>query len=133
MREQQTTSRENREILTKMLKHAEDFRIVEILCTTNLSGIFRKTMKTLPMDEFCSTLPNILEQVIVNHRPIKVTQQTGQDVIVMSAEDWEQDQETLYVLQNQALMEQIAESLKTYIAGTGYIPTPEELDEITRI
>jgi antitoxin YefM len=90
-------------------------------------------MKTLPMNEFCATLPNILEQVIINHRPVKVTQQTGQDVIVMSVEDWEQEQETLYVLQNQSLMAQIAESLKTYIAGTGYLPTPEELDEITRI
>ena len=43
------------------------------------------------------------------------------------------DDETSYVLQNPALMGQIAESLRTYHAGKGYKPTKEELDEINRV
>jgi antitoxin YefM len=49
---------------------------------------------------------------------------------VGSAEDWEQEQETLYVLQNKSLMEQIERSLETHQQGAGYRPSPEELDAL---
>ena len=51
----------------------------------------------------------------------------GQDFIV-SAEDWEQ--ETLYVLQNKSLMEQIERSLKTHREGSGYRLSPANLDAL---
>jgi antitoxin YefM len=34
-----------------------------------------------------------------------------QDFVVVSAEDWDREQKTLYVLQNRSLMEQIERSL----------------------
>ncbi len=43
------------------------------------------------------------------------------------------DDETSYILQNPELMEQIAESLKTYHTGRGYKPSQKELDEINRV
>ncbi len=43
------------------------------------------------------------------------------------------DDETSYILQNPELMGQIAESLKTYHAGSGYKPTEKELDEINHL
>jgi len=50
------------------------------------------------------------------------------DVSIVSTEDWEEpEDETLYVLQNKSLMEQIKHSLETHQAGTGYRPSPEEL------
>jgi antitoxin YefM len=51
----------------------------------------------------------------------------------MSADDWDREQETLYVLQNNSLMKQIAESLATHNADNGYTPTSEQMDEITRL
>jgi antitoxin YefM len=51
----------------------------------------------------------------------------------MSAEDWEREQETLYVLQNSSLMMQVYESIKTHKSNSGYKPTEEELDEINNI
>ena len=71
-----------------------------------------------------------VENVIQNHQPLKVTRRNGADFIVMSADDWKREQETLYILQNQALMQQIVESLKTHQQGSGYVPTEGELDEI---
>jgi antitoxin YefM len=53
--------------------------------------------------------------------------------VVVSAQDWEREQETLYVLQNRSLMEQIQRSLKTHREGSGYVPTPGELDALDRI
>ena len=46
----------------------------------------------------------------------------------VSIEDWDRaEEETLYVLQNKSLMEQIERSLETHQEGTGYRPSPEEL------
>jgi antitoxin YefM len=50
--------------------------------------------------------------------------------VVISAEDWEREQETLYVLQNSSLMKQIAESISTHVKREGYPPTEDELDNI---
>lgn len=50
----------------------------------------------------------------------------------MVLEDREREQETLYVLQNKSLMEQIERSLKTHWEGTGYRPSPKELDALDR-
>ena len=50
--------------------------------------------------------------------------------MVISAEDWERERETLYVLQNQSLMQQIPESQITHQANAGYKLSAGELDEI---
>ena len=85
-------------------------------------------MRQMAVNEFRGTLKASIEAVIHNHEPLRVTRRTGGAFIVMSAEDWESDQETLYVLQNQSLMRQIAQSLLTHYAGTGYTPPQEVLD-----
>jgi hypothetical protein len=50
----------------------------------------------------------------------------------MKAEDEELGEETLYALGNESLMEQIERSLKTHSMGTGYRPSPEELEALDR-
>jgi antitoxin YefM len=74
-----------------------------------------------------------VEDVIHNHEPLKVTRRAGEDFVVVSAEDWEREQETLHVLQSNSLMQQIAASMKTHSQGSGYQPTEGELNEITGI
>ncbi len=37
--------------------------------------------------------------------------------VVISADDWEREQETLHVLQSKNLMQQIADSLETHTRG----------------
>lgn len=90
-------------------------------------------MDSVTVNKFRDNLKTFVEQVVSEHTPIKVTRRSGEAFVVMSAEDWEREQETLYVLQNSALMEQIADSLATHNQGKGYVPTDEEMDEITRI
>ena len=90
-------------------------------------------METTTVNKFRDSLKSFIEQVVSQHTPLRVTRRTGSDFVVMSAEDWERDQETLYVLQNTSLMRQIAESSATHNAGTGYTPTKEQLDEIVGI
>jgi antitoxin YefM len=88
------------------------------------------TMDTTTVNKFRDGLKSFVEQVVNSHLPLRVTRRNGADFVVVSAEDWERDQETLYVLQNSSLMRQIADSGITHAAGTGYKPTQEQVDEI---
>jgi antitoxin YefM len=88
-------------------------------------------MESVSVNQFRDGLKSFVEQVIHDHAPLRVTRRSGEDFVVISAEDWEREQETLYVLQNGSLMSQIAQSLQTHTAQTGYVPTNEELHEIT--
>ncbi|EHJ91974.1 type II toxin-antitoxin system Phd/YefM family antitoxin [Vreelandella boliviensis] len=90
-------------------------------------------MDTISVNKFRDNLKTVVEQVISQHEPLKVTRRAGEAFVVMSADDWEREQETLYVLQNNNLMQQISESFKTHANGQGYQPTKEELNEITGI
>ena len=90
-------------------------------------------MIQLSVNKFRSNLKTFVDQSINDHVPLRVRRRIGRDFIVISAEDWEREQETLYILQNSSLMMQINESLNTHNSDNGYKPTQEELDEINNI
>jgi len=87
-------------------------------------------MDSVSVNKFRDNLKAFVDRVIGDHEPIKVTRRAGEDFVVMSAEDWEREQETLYVLQNSDLMLQIAKSATTHALGTGFKPDKEQVDEI---
>ena len=90
-------------------------------------------MDSISVNKFRDNLKTYVEQVISEHLPLKVTRRNGDDFVIISADDWAREQETLYVLQNNNLMKQIAASLTSNAEHKGYKPTAEELDEITGI
>lgn len=90
-------------------------------------------MDSISVNKFRDNLKSYVEQIVTEHTPLKVTRRTGEDFVVLSADDWERDQETLYVLQSNSLMKQIADSLKTHDKKAGYKPAKDEMDEITGI
>ncbi len=90
-------------------------------------------METVSVNKFRDNLKNFVEQTISEHEPLKVTRRSGDAFVVMGAEDWQREQETLYVLQNQHLMQQIAQSLATHTQHQGYRPNTEQMDEIVSI
>ena len=87
-------------------------------------------MDTVSVNRFRDNLKSYVEHVVNQHVAIKVTRRAGEDFVVVGAEDWEREQETLYVLQNSDLMKQIAASIDTHTQGQGCKPTAEEMDEI---
>lgn len=88
-------------------------------------------MESVSVNKFRDNLKNYVEHVATAHEPLKITRRSGEDFVVISADDWERQQETLYVLQNKALMQQISESAKSHMDNTGYSPSKEVLNEIT--
>ena len=99
--------------------------------TVQLTGEIK--MNSVSVNKFRDNLKTFVEQIVTDHTPLKVTRRTGDDFVVVSADDWEREQEALFVLQNKSLMKQIATSLQTHKQGSGYTPTQDEMDEITGI
>ncbi len=91
------------------------------------------TMDSISVNQFRDNLKSYVEKTVNEHEPIKVTRRAGDAFIVMSADDWEREQETLHVLQSNSLMQQIAESMNTHTSNKGYKPTQEQLDEIINL
>jgi antitoxin YefM len=90
-------------------------------------------MNSISVNQFRDNLKAYVEQTVSDHEPIKVTRRAGEDFVVMSADDWEREQETLHILQSNDLMKQISESMVSHQSADGYKPTKEQLDEITGI
>lgn len=79
-------------------------------------------MDNISVNKFRDNLKNIVEKVINEHQPVKITHRSG--------EDWARDQETLFVLQNPPLMQQILASTQTHATKSGYTPSDEETQKI---
>jgi antitoxin YefM len=90
-------------------------------------------METVTVNQFRDSLREHVEKVLADHEPLKVTRRNAGAFVVVGAEDWEREQETLYVLQSRTLMDQIARSAETHAATSGYTPTEDELGEIHRL
>jgi len=88
-------------------------------------------MESVSVNKFRDNLKSYVEQIAGDHIPLKVTRRSGDDFVVISADDWEREQETLYILQNNNLMKQISESLNSHGKKNGYKPSKEEISEIT--
>jgi antitoxin YefM len=98
-----------------------------------LLNLKKDKMLELSVNKFRANLKNFVDKVIEEHQVIRINRRSGKDFIVIGAEDWEREQETLYVLRNTSLMNQVAESLVTYQKNRGYKPTQEQLDAINNI
>lgn len=90
-------------------------------------------MDSISVNQFRENLKSWVDKIVGAHQPLKVTRRGSEDFVVIGAEDWEREQETLFVLQNSELMRQIAESMRTHGQGAGYKPTSGEADEIVGI
>jgi antitoxin YefM len=114
-------------------RQVDSFVRAYLLQSYGISVHNEANMDTVTVNQFREKLKTFVEQVVTNHTPLKVTRRAGEAFVVMSADDWEREQETLYVLQNTGLMRQIADSLATHSDSTGYTATSKEMDEITGI
>jgi antitoxin YefM len=88
-------------------------------------------MNSVSVNKFRDNLKTYVELIVTGHVPLKVTRRSGDDFVVVSADDWEREQETLHILQSSSLMKQIAGSLQTHNKQAGHKPTKDEMDEIT--
>jgi len=83
---------------------------------------------TLSVNQFRANLKQYVDNAVDNHEPLTVSRKNGEAFVVLSLEDYNREQETLYILNNNTLMGQIEESFLTYKKKSGYKPSMNELN-----
>jgi antitoxin YefM len=75
----------------------------------------------------------LLEQVNTDHEPVRITSKAG-DAVLMSADDYDSWQETVYLLRSpenaRRLMEAVARDKAGRAASTGYTKSIDDLREL---
>jgi antitoxin YefM len=57
-------------------------------------------MREISLNKFKANINEIADKVIDDHQAIRINRRSGEDFIVISAEDWEREQEAMSVLDN---------------------------------
>lgn len=83
---------------------------------------------TLSVNKFRANLKYHVDKTINDHEPLTVSRKNGDAFVVISLEDYNREQETLYILENSNLMKQIEKSLSTFKTKSGFTPNDDELN-----
>ena len=58
-----------------------------------------------------NNLSSVLNQVCLNHEPIRITRREGNNTVIISEEDWNAIQETLYLMSSPKDWKDISEKV----------------------
>ena len=88
---------------------------------------------TISASEARQRLFPLLEQVNTDHEPVRITSKAG-DAVLMSADDYDSWQETVYLLRSpenaRRLMEAVARDRAGRVAPASYTKSIDELQEM---
>ena len=76
-------------------------------------------METISISETRANLKAVVERVVADKAPIKITRQKGEGVVMIAASEWSSIEETLYLLQSPANAKQLLESIAELRPGNG--------------
>ncbi len=86
------------------------------------SDVFDKVMF------FLENLPKDKVKLKIADGLSTISKKVGENFVVLPLEEYQREQETLYVLNNNSLMGQLEKSFLTYQKKEGYKPTLDELN-----
>ena len=87
-------------------------------------------MTTLPLAEVRANLSKLVDEAVRTHQRIEVTRQGRRAVVILSADDYDSIMETLAILSDQNLMEEIREAEAE--VDRGEVFTLDEVEEEMR-
>ncbi len=87
-------------------------------------------MTTLPLAEVRANLSKLVDEAVRTHQRIEVTRQGRRSVVILSADDYDSIMETLAILSDQNLMEEIREAEAE--VDRGEVFTLDEVEEEMR-
>ena len=76
-------------------------------------------MEITTYSNFRQNLKAFMDSVLKNRAPLFITRTKGEDVVMLSKEDYESMEETLYLLSNPRNAERLAKGLREYEEGKG--------------
>lgn len=74
------------------------------------------------VENFSDTRANlkaVMDRVVADHAPVKITRQKAEAVVMLSESDWSSIEETLYLLSSPANAARLLESIRGLEAGEG--------------
>lgn len=88
-------------------------------------------MEAVSYTNFRQNMANVLDHVNDDSVPVQITRKGKRPAVVVSMDDWESLQETLYVLQNKHLMRQINVAEQVRAEGKAAVsPDQDTMNEI---
>jgi antitoxin YefM len=78
-------------------------------------------MNVLSYSEVRASFKQVMDDVCVHHEPTVITRQRGEHVVMMSLEDYNSMQETIYLLSSPKNAQRLMESMAQIKAGTAKI------------
>jgi len=87
-------------------------------------------MTTLPLAEVRANLSKLVDEAVRTHERIEVTRQGRRAVVILSADDYDSIMETLAILSDQVLMDQVRAAEAG--ADSGDIYTLDDVSEEMR-
>ena len=76
-------------------------------------------METLSISETRANLKAVVERVVADKIPIKITRHKREGVVLVSASEWDSIEETLYLLQSPKNAERLLGAMRGLEAGDG--------------
>ncbi len=76
-------------------------------------------METLSISDTRANLKAVVDRVVADKAPVKITRQKGEGVVMVSASEWSSIEETLYLLSSPANARLLMESIAELDAGRG--------------
>lgn len=76
---------------------------------------YNKSMTTITTSQARAQLFNLVDAAIISHRPVQIKGRRASAVLV-SSEDWEAIQETLYLLSVPGMRESLVKNMKAPVA-----------------
>ncbi len=74
------------------------------------------------VENFSDTRANlkaVMDRVVADHAPVKITRQKAESVVMLSESDWASIEETLYLLSSPKNAERLLEAVRGLEAGEG--------------
>jgi len=76
-------------------------------------------METLSISDTRANLKAVVDRVVADKVPIRITRQKGEGVVMVSASEWASIEETLYLLQSPKNAARLLEAVRGLEAGKG--------------
>lgn len=76
-------------------------------------------MEITSYSNFRQNLKSFLDKVFLDHNPLFVTRTNGEDVVVLSKQDYESLKETLHLLSSPKNAERLLKGIEEYERGEG--------------
>ena len=96
-------------------------RIVNAAIDFVQSFAHMRSMLTETFSNARNNLKAVIDRVVADHAPIKITRQRGENVVMVSESDWESMEETLYLLSSPKNAERLLRAIRGLEAGRGEV------------